>query len=673
MALTESSTSPDDTPTEVSQAAEATAAAEGGQRIGPADDPDRYELAQVRSRGGEGELWRGAIRVDGQALDVAVKIIHAANVADIDEWSERWRRQAEILRSLEHPGLVKVREVFEGPLPHAPGAADPSTRSLYLVMNWVSGTSLPEWVTLNPERDILESTRVVNRLAAAVDYLHSGKATGTPVLHRDIKPANVIVDGGDVRLVDFGFAHLAAAPDMTMAGTPAYLAPEVVGGAPPTEASDNYSLGATAYFALVGENPTPNDVNAMRTRLMAVGGVEGRQDFADHVLAMMSRDPARRPSRAVEWAQSLAVGAISETLISDRRLAAASDVDPEPESAGRPKKRRGLLVAAIIVVILALGGGAAAVVATSSSSSSDGGKASPSTTRKAATAAAAASATMPDVVGETLEDAKATLRKRKLTDITVQEQESSEPVGTVIEQDPVAGAKSSGSATLTVAKAVGTMPDVTGKTLSVATNTLKALGANVTANDTLDDTKPDGTVVSQDPAAGSPFSPNVTLQIARQPVVTYLSDLSPVEGGADSGVATMGGTTYAHAVTFYASSASTKAGYDLGRHYRRLRGTVGLRDDDQASSSVKVEVFADGRSIFSQTVGLGQSVELDLDVTNVLRLELVGTNLARTSQLPSVVWGDVRLLGAPSEVPGSTANSSSSSATVTTTTSTSRP
>ncbi len=330
-----------------------------GLRAGPYDDPDRYELNELRSRGGEGELWRSTLSIDGVPLPVAVKVINEANNERIDDWSRRWNQQAEILRTLDHPSLVKVRDTFEGPLPHPQGGADPSSRSLFLVMNWVKGDSLVEWVARNPERDLLDSTRVIARIAAAVDYLHSGASTGKAVLHRDIKPANVLIDGSAVCLVDFGFARLMSGEPMTLAGTPYYLAPEVVGGGTFSEASDRYALGATAYYTIVGEPPTPGDYPGMRAKLAAARGAEGRTDLAEHVLAMMAQDPARRPANTVEWAQALAAGAVSTTIPMAATAPATGDVSAAPPP---PRKRRRKLVATLVIVLLLLaaaGAGAA--------------------------------------------------------------------------------------------------------------------------------------------------------------------------------------------------------------------------------------------------------------------------------------------------------------------------
>lgn len=332
-------------------------------RAGPYDDPDRYELQQMCSRGGEGELWRAAISVDGVRLPVAVKVINETNIDHLDDWSHRWKQQAEILKTLDHPSLVKVRDTFEGPLPHAAGAVDPASRSLFLVMNWVNGESLVEWAAHHPDRDVLDSVRIIARIATAVDYLHSGSSTGKSVLHRDIKPANVLVDGNNVCLVDFGFARLMSGEPMTLAGTPFYLAPEVVGGGTFNEASDRYALGATAYYTIVGEPPIPGDFATMRTKLEHARGVDGRTDLADHVLAMMDPSPAQRPTNSLEWAQSLAAGAVSSSLPTRPVVAAGAAAAAPAATPPAKRKSRTKLIAAVLVVVVVAAAGAAVALA----------------------------------------------------------------------------------------------------------------------------------------------------------------------------------------------------------------------------------------------------------------------------------------------------------------------
>ena len=624
--------------------------------VGPFADPDRYELVELTSRGAEGELWRGSILVDGQPLPVAIKILHSSSGLALAEVSARWHQQAELLRSLEHGSLVKVRDVFEGPSPHAPGTADAQSRGLFLIMNWAAGESLPTWCATHADRDVLDATRIITRVAGAVDYLHSGKATaGVPVLHRDIKPANVIVDGADVRLVDFGFARLAG-DQMTIAGTPSYLAPEVLAGAQPSEASDRYSLGATAYYVLTGEVPTPNDIGAMKSRLVQVRGFEGREDIADHVLSMMARDPARRPSNIIEWSQSLAVGAVSERIpapAATQQIAAVSAGDVTAPSRRDRRSRRGVMIAILAAVVVlgaagiafALGSGGGNGSSTDKGSSAAGGSGTPT----------AKNVSLPDVTGLRLSDARSRLRKAGFTDISVVDEASSETAGTVLSMDPSSGARigKGVTITLTVAKKATSMPDVTGESLSDATARLEGLGLTVKTSDVLDDTKTDGTVLTQDPTAGSAIGSEVTLTVARRSVSTFLADLTPVQGSVDTGPANVLGIPYAHAVELGARSGGEFIEYDLGLHYRRLQGMIGLRDDSGSSDQVKIEVFGNGRLLFSQVMAIAQVAPLDVDVTGVLRLKLSATRVSTACCASSwAVFGDIRVLGAPSDVPG---------------------
>ncbi len=110
-------------------------------------------------------------------------------LARVNEWHARWSEQVELLRSLQVPGVVRVRDGFLGPLPHAPDEAGEGT-TLYLVMNWVEGEALDEWVRRRPERDPFDALKLLLGVAAALDLMHSGGATGgIPVVHRDVKPS----------------------------------------------------------------------------------------------------------------------------------------------------------------------------------------------------------------------------------------------------------------------------------------------------------------------------------------------------------------------------------------------------------------------------------------------------------------------------------------------------
>lgn len=119
-------------------------------------------------------------------------------------------REARILAGLNHPGVVKVYDIFQ-----ASGTA-------YMVMEYVEGERLAEWLPAHAA-DAAKVTEVLKLLLAALEYLHAHE-----VLHRDIKPSNIIIRGeSQPVLIDFGAAMLGTPPTtITLVGTPGYAAPE---------------------------------------------------------------------------------------------------------------------------------------------------------------------------------------------------------------------------------------------------------------------------------------------------------------------------------------------------------------------------------------------------------------------------------------------------------------
>ncbi|MGH3942683.1 MAG: hypothetical protein ACRDTG_29485, partial [Pseudonocardiaceae bacterium] len=126
--------------------------------VGPDDNPDKYRVLQQVGGGGEAQLWQAELSVASGAEPVAVKVLRPDRMDDFTRLSQRWDEQAELLLFLRHPGVVGVREHFEGAPFHLAGTtAKTPGRSLYLVMNWVEGQPLRDWVLSNramPDRDI---------------------------------------------------------------------------------------------------------------------------------------------------------------------------------------------------------------------------------------------------------------------------------------------------------------------------------------------------------------------------------------------------------------------------------------------------------------------------------------------------------------------------------------
>jgi len=303
----------------------ATGSEPNGWFVGPHPDPDRFELLGSGLAGGEGNTWRGRYRGALAApLTLAVKELrrppHASPQWPTPADLRRWNDQRALLQYMRIDHLVTVIDIFVGPAPHLPGSArGPSPDTPYVVMEWVPGPTLADEFSGAPASSSTLDERLahVQHVAEALHSLHSQTASaGNPTLHRDVKPTNcildprrgvVLVDVGTMRRMDDGYDHDGF-------HTPAYTAPEVLANprAPRSAASDLYSLGALAYFCVVGADPPvpdqPGAGEQVHTRLVAaarsaqVADVTG---FVDHLRLMLDPLPHQRPSDAMSWSRRL--------------------------------------------------------------------------------------------------------------------------------------------------------------------------------------------------------------------------------------------------------------------------------------------------------------------------------------------------------------------------------
>ncbi|WP_420124634.1 PASTA domain-containing protein [Nakamurella sp.] len=325
------------------------------------------------------------------------------------------------------------------------------------------------------------------------------------------------------------------------------------------------------------------------------------------------------------------------------------------------------LVAIGLPVALLLGacgsGGTATPAAVSTPSSAEAAPASsavpsstPATTTRpttsSPTSSVAAPKVMPDYTGQSLSAAQAALAPYNVRIKTVNRIDS-QPAGTVIEQDPVAGAPFAQLVTLTVSTAPAAVPDVTGQTYADAEERLTKLGFEVKENPIFDQKLADGLVQGQNPPAGTANTAEVTLDVVRRPVVTYLADMEAVDRenyeSFNSGSAKANGKSYSHAVAIapYANGNPGTIEYDFSRQYRTLTGELGLGDKSDSAAVGKVEIYGDGRQLLAQDVPFGTTTPVDVDVTDVLRIKIVFSTVDGRS---TIVFGDFAAQGLQSEV-----------------------
>jgi len=176
-------------------------------------------------------------------LQVAIKTLSGDQVRGNLENLERFIREGEVLRQLDHPNIVKMLETFEWLGEH------------FLVMEYVAGGDLADLLAKESPLPIERVLSIALELADALTRAHHLK-----VIHRDIKPANALLAAdGTLRLTDFGIAALDRGTKLTekdsLVGTIAYLSPEACLGQALDECADIWSFGVLLYELLLGEVP----------------------------------------------------------------------------------------------------------------------------------------------------------------------------------------------------------------------------------------------------------------------------------------------------------------------------------------------------------------------------------------------------------------------------------
>jgi serine/threonine-protein kinase len=206
---------------------------------------DHLELRRELGRGAMGVVW--AARHELLGIEVAVKFLDG--VAMHAEARARFRVEAMVLAQISAQSSDIVRVLDAGEHRGVP----------FFVMELVAGSSLDELLDDGP-LDLVEAGRLISRLATAVDLVH---AAG--FVHRDIKPGNVLVsaDRRIVKLADFGVVKVMDAAALgvratrngSVLGSPAYLAPEQLGGSACSPAQDHWALAVTAYELVADRLP----------------------------------------------------------------------------------------------------------------------------------------------------------------------------------------------------------------------------------------------------------------------------------------------------------------------------------------------------------------------------------------------------------------------------------
>ncbi|MBD0292654.1 MAG: Stk1 family PASTA domain-containing Ser/Thr kinase [Jiangellaceae bacterium] len=487
---------------------------------------DRYELGEVLGRGGMAEVRRGRDRRLGRV--VAIKMLRVDHAADAT-FQARFRREAQSAASLNHRSIVAVYDTGEDYLD--------GHRVPYIVMEYVEGRTLRELLRdrarFTPERSI----EIISAVLEALEYSHRAG-----IVHRDIKPGNIMITGaGEVKVMDFGIARSVSDAGVTLTqtaavvGTAQYISPEQARGEQADARSDLYATGCVLYELLTGrppfvgeslvsvavshvrEMPTPpsaldpsitRDLDAIVMKALAKDRLE-RYQSAHEMRADLERAAAGLPVAAAHD-PSAATQLIAPATVAYDAYPTATAFDQVPAPVTEPERRGGMgwgRLALIALLIL----GAAAAIGYLLFRDTGGPQL----------------VGVPNVVGQTEEQARATITGRDLTvgEVTPRETDNEEQLGTVLEQDPAPNERVEQGSTVDlvvgVASETVTVPDgLVGATEEEARQALEAAGLRVGDVDPRGTDEEDpGTVLETNPAEGAEVQRGsaVDLVVAAEP------------------------------------------------------------------------------------------------------------------------------------------------------------
>jgi len=265
----------------------------------------RYEVVRELGKGAMGVVYLAKDPLIGRL--VALKTIRAvAHVDDEEtkEFQQRFIREAQAAGILNHPSIVTVHDIGQ----------DEASGISFIAMEYVEGHNLKEALAQGRTLSFEQMGDIIAQVADALDFAH---AKG--IVHRDVKPANVILlDGTRAKITDFGIAKIASGgANLTSTGqflgTPNYMAPEQIKGAPVDGRTDIFSLGICLYECLTRRKPFGGDsLTSISYKIVHEPfpplheiNPQIPDGYEEVVANCLAKDPAKRYQRARDVASAL--------------------------------------------------------------------------------------------------------------------------------------------------------------------------------------------------------------------------------------------------------------------------------------------------------------------------------------------------------------------------------
>ena len=485
----------------------------------------RYQIVRHLARGGMAEVYLARDLL----LDrpVALKVLFPEFASD-RSFVERFRREARSAANLNHPNIVSIYDWGE------------EDGTYFIVMEYVDGLTLRDVIRRQGPLMANRAAEIGADIAAALHFAHVHG-----VIHRDVKPGNVLITTSQVKVTDFGIARAGdPAESLTQAGavmgTATYFSPEQAQGHVVDPRTDVYSLGVVLYEMVsarppfTGENPV--SIAYQHVREDPVPPSQHNPDvppvFDAIVAKAMAKNRANRYSSAEDLRSDLLRFSQGQTVSVEPLLPAAAvtgvmardggaaaggadttRVQPGVDStrvvtAGetyvqydeRPRARTSTYIIILVAALAVLGG----LLFLLSRQLGVGG---------------VQEVTVPLVIGMDRAEAERELRDLGLEPAVREVQDEVNPVGRVTGQEPLANTRVRRGTTITISVSSGApiqeVPDVRGRMLDAARETLTGAGFRVEVREVNSDRDP-GTVIEQAPPAGNraPKGSVVTLTVS---------------------------------------------------------------------------------------------------------------------------------------------------------------
>jgi eukaryotic-like serine/threonine-protein kinase len=311
---------------------------------------ERYRLDSLVGTGAMGVVWQAHDELLRRTVAVKQLLLHPnMNELQANEAKRRAMREGRIAARLHHPHAISVYDVAE------------HDGRPCLIMEYLPSESLSAVLDARGALPPVEAARIGGQIASALAAAHKAG-----IVHRDIKPANVLLaEDGTAKITDFGISRAVGDGTVTakgiLAGTPAYLAPEIAQGHDAGFAADVFSLGATLYAAVEGVPPFGVNDNAIALLYrIATGEITPPRQagpLGPLLRRMLALDPAGRPlmrdaQEALDQIAELPEAPVVGLPVAEVPSTPPPPSAPAPAPAPWSANRRPVIIAAVVVVLL---------------------------------------------------------------------------------------------------------------------------------------------------------------------------------------------------------------------------------------------------------------------------------------------------------------------------------